>query len=86
MRIKETALVTILDLGIGVTLSTYSVNLIGLGLTVIVTGCMPLIAQVMAKLMVSERATLAKLTGANSTGNSHGIPIGLNAIITGYHL
>ena len=67
--IKETVrtrlpLVAILDLGLGVALFAYSVNLIGLGLTVIVTGCMPLIAQVMAKFMIGERITLTKLTGA----------------------
>ncbi|ABW01140.1 DMT family transporter [Caldivirga maquilingensis] len=57
-------LVAVLDLGIGVALFAYSVNLIGLGLTVIVTGCMPLIAQVMAKFMVGERITVTKITGA----------------------
>ncbi|MGC9136281.1 DMT family transporter [Caldivirga sp.] len=57
-------LVAILDLGIGVALFAYSVDLIGLGFTVIVTGCMPLIAQLMAKFMSGEKLTASKLMGA----------------------
>ncbi|WP_291999328.1 DMT family transporter [Caldivirga sp.] len=57
-------LVAILDLGIGVALFAYSVDLIGLGFTVIVTGCMPLVAQLMAKFMSGEKLTASKLMGA----------------------
>ncbi len=54
----------ILDLGIGVALYAYSIGLIGLGLTVIMTGSMPLIAQAMASVMGRERLTINRLLGA----------------------
>jgi len=57
-------LVAILDLGIGVALYAYSIGLIGLGLTVIMTGSMPLIAQAMASVMGRERLTINRLLGA----------------------
>ncbi|MFP3306551.1 MAG: EamA family transporter [Thermocladium sp.] len=57
-------LVAILDLGIGVALYAYSIDLIGLGLTVIMTGSMPLIAQAMASVMGRERLTVNRLLGA----------------------
>jgi DME family drug/metabolite transporter len=67
--IKSTAgtrlpLVAVLDLGAGVALYAYSMDLIGLGLTVIMTGSMPLIAQIMSNLMGKERLTITKLLGA----------------------
>ena len=39
-------------------------HLIGLGLTVIMTGSMPLIAQAMASVMGRERLTINRLLGA----------------------
>jgi DME family drug/metabolite transporter len=67
--IKSTAgtrlpLVAVLDLGAGVALYAYSMDLIGLGLTVIMTGSMPLIAQAMSHVMRREKLTLMKLLGA----------------------
>ena len=57
-------LVAVLDLGVGVALYAYSVGLIGLGLTVIMTGSMPLIAQAMSHVMRREKLTPMKLLGA----------------------
>jgi DME family drug/metabolite transporter len=57
-------LVAVLDLGAGVALYAYSMDLIGLGLTVIMTGSMPLIAQAMSHVMRREKLTLMKLLGA----------------------
>jgi DME family drug/metabolite transporter len=57
-------LFSVLDLGVGVALYAYSMDLVGLGLTVILTGSMPLIAQVMSSLMGREKLTVAKLLGA----------------------
>lgn len=57
-------LVAVLDLGVGVALYAYSIDLVGLSLTVIVTGATPLIAQVMVELMGKERLTITKLMGA----------------------
>ncbi|NAZ27975.1 MAG: EamA family transporter, partial [Caldivirga sp.] len=45
-------------------LYAYSIDLIGLGLTVIMTGSMPLIAQAMASVMGRERLTINRLLGA----------------------
>jgi DME family drug/metabolite transporter len=56
--------VAVLDLGAGVALYAYSMDLIGLGLTVIMTGSMPLIAQAMSHVMRREKLTLMKLLGA----------------------
>ncbi len=39
-------------------------DLIGLGLTVILTGTMPLIAQVMSSIMGRERFSIVKFLGA----------------------
>ena len=57
-------LVAVLDLGAGVALYAYSMDLIGLGLTVIMTDSMPLIAQAMSHVMRREKLTLMKLLGA----------------------
>jgi DME family drug/metabolite transporter len=57
-------LFSVLDLGVGVALYAYSMDLVGLGLTVILTGSMPLIAQAMSSLMGREKLTVAKLLGA----------------------
>lgn len=57
-------LVAVLDLGLGVVLFTLSVGLIGLGLTVLVTGITPLIAQVIAYVTGRESFNAAKLAGA----------------------
>ena len=56
--------VAVLDLGLGVALFAFSMDLIGLGLTVIITGMMPLIAQVMSSLMGRERFSIIKFLGA----------------------
>ncbi|WP_252901351.1 DMT family transporter [Vulcanisaeta sp. JCM 14467] len=56
--------VAVLDLGLGVALFAFSMDLIGLGLTVIITGTMPLIAQVMSSLMGKERFSVIKFIGA----------------------
>jgi DME family drug/metabolite transporter len=57
-------LFSVLDLGVGVALYAYSMDLVRLGLTVILTGSMPLIAQAMSSLMGREKLTVAKLLGA----------------------
>ena len=58
------SLFSVLDLGVGVALYAYSMDLVRLGLTVILTGSMPLIAQAMSSLMGREKLTVAKLLGA----------------------
>ncbi|BDR91302.1 DMT family transporter [Vulcanisaeta souniana] len=57
-------IIAVLDLGLGVALFALSMDLIGLGLTVILTGTMPLIAQAMSSTMGRERFSILKFLGA----------------------
>lgn len=57
-------IIAVLDLGLGVALFAFSMDLIGLGLTVILTGTMPLIAQLMSSAMGREKFSVVKFLGA----------------------
>ncbi|MGC9178596.1 MAG: DMT family transporter [Vulcanisaeta sp.] len=57
-------IVAVLDLGLGVALFAFSMDLVGLGLTVILTGTMPLITQLMSSAMGREKFNVVKFLGA----------------------
>ncbi|MGC8606251.1 MAG: DMT family transporter [Vulcanisaeta sp.] len=57
-------IVAVLDLGLGVALFAFSMDLVGLGLTVILTGTMPLITQLMSSAMGREKFSVVKFLGA----------------------
>lgn len=57
-------LISLADLGLGVALFAYSINVIGFDLAVLITGIEPLVAQLLAYFMAKERLNASKVAGA----------------------